>query len=129
METIQIIREKHELPDATLGIMYRDGEAICATLELPWLSNQRKISCIPKGIYKTGRFKSPRNGEVFQLRDVPNRTAIQIHSGNIVDDIEGCILVGRTHGTLYGKRAVLNSRNTMMILREELPETFLLSIE
>lgn len=129
MEQILLLREKHQLPDATLGVMYWDDDAICCTLELPWKNNQKKISCIPPGKYRVSRYLSPSKGEVFLLHDVPDRSMIEIHVGNTVDDIEGCILVGRVFGKKDGKRAVLNSRNTMMKLRENLPEEFELIIE
>jgi hypothetical protein len=129
IENILLLREKHELPDATLGVIYRDNAAVCCTLELPWLDNQKKISCIPKGEYKVTRYNSPSKGKVFLLHDVPNRSMIEIHKGNTVDDIEGCIVVGRTYGKVKGKRAVIHSANTLERLLDELPKEFILNIE
>lgn len=130
MEHYLLLREKKEMPDATLGIIYSpDSKAICCTLELPWKNNQHGISCIPKGSYSVSRYNSPTKGQVFLLADVPGRDMIEIHAGNTVNDILGCILVGRVFGMLNGKRAVLESRSTMMKLREELPDEFILDIE
>lgn len=130
MQRFLLLREKEQMPDCTLGILY-DAEsiAICCTLELPWLDNQHEISCIPKGSYRVTRYNSPSKGEVFLLHDVPGRSMVEIHSGNTVDDIKGCIAVGRTYGRIKDKRAVIYSRSTMLKLREELPETFILDIE
>ena len=52
------------------------------TLELSWKGNQRKISCIPDGIYKFNIRYSFRFGWCFEIKNVPNRTAILIHAGN-----------------------------------------------
>ena len=64
------------------------------TLELPWKDNQRRVSCIPKGIYKAKKHNSPRFGKSLWLQDVPNRSEILIHKGNYYTDILGCILIG-----------------------------------
>lgn len=130
MERLLLLREKNQLPDCTLGVLYRNNEAICCTLELPWLNNQQQKSCIPKGSYEVTRYFSPsKKSEVFLLHDVPFRTMVQIHSGNTINDIKGCIAVGRVYGSIKGMRAVLHSRNTMKKLLTELPEPFILDIE
>ena len=67
------------------------------TLELPWLGNKRKISCIPTGIYicefipvsDSGKFNN-----VWWVKNVPDRDEIMIHSGNYERNTEGCILIG-----------------------------------
>jgi hypothetical protein len=125
---VTITREQPPKDDATLGILRIDGLAECATLELPWKDNFPKVSCIPTGFYHVTKFNSPSKGRVFLLHDVLNRSMIEIHSGNTIDDIQGCILVGRTHGTLAGKRAVLHSRNTLERLLNTLPDEFEIEI-
>jgi hypothetical protein len=130
MEHYLLLREKQQMLDCTLGVLYDpDSQAICCTLELPWLDNHAQTSCIPKGSYKVTRYNSPSKGEVFLLHDVPERSMVEIHAGNTVDDIKGCIAVGATYGRIKGKRAVVDSRKTMMMLREELPLEFVLDIE
>ena len=71
----------------------------CKSLELPWLNNQRNISCIPAGTYElkfTRSFKYPLG--TYEVQKVPNRSGIRIHIGNYATgkkvDIEGCILLG-----------------------------------
>jgi len=64
------------------------------TLELPYLENQREISCIPSGEYDVELIHSLRFGDCFSINDVPDRDGILIHRGNFVSDTRGCILVG-----------------------------------
>ena len=78
----------------TIGIIYVNGLRFF-TLELPWLDNQKNISCIPTGEYYYIKRVSPGKGyEVIELVDVPDRAYIQIHLGNYTRQIEGCILPG-----------------------------------
>ena len=85
--------ERWHRNDCTLGVLSL-GTFQCFTLELPDLGNQPDISCIPAGKYEYYFRNSPKNGPVLELRDVPNRTYVQIHKGNFTRDIHGCILVG-----------------------------------
>tara|TARA_R110000787_G_scaffold285936_1_gene402775 strand:- start:2206 stop:2784 length:579 start_codon:yes stop_codon:yes gene_type:complete len=88
--------------NGTLGVLKtKEGKKICLTLEEPWKDNQNFISCIPEGFYKCTRYNSPKlikagkeDVEVILLEYVKGRSAVQIHIGNTVDDIEGCILTG-----------------------------------
>ena len=73
------------------------GDLTLYTLELPWLENQRRISCIPEGTYKVTSHVSKKFGKCFWLREVPNRTGILIHAGNYHWHTLGCILVGLDH--------------------------------
>lgn len=88
---LKLTRLYHE--DYTLGTLVGDGFK-CFTLELAWRDNLRSISAIPAGTYKAFKRVSNKNGNVFQLVDVPNRTFIQVHAGNFTYQTEGCILVG-----------------------------------
>jgi len=99
-------------PQGTFGAMRIQKQLFCLTLELPDLSNRPNISCIPAGQYLCERTDSPRFGETFEVQDVPNRSHILFHPGNVIRDTEGCILVGQTIGKLRGDRAVLNSGMT-----------------
>lgn len=97
------------IPDGTFGMML-DGEIpFCLTLERRWLDNKKNESCIPNGIYLCQRITSPRFGNTFQVFDVPNRSHILFHKGNIMDDSHGCIILGEQFEPLNGKNAVLSS--------------------
>ena len=120
---IRILRIVEEQGKQTLGVLYVevDNSIVfeCATLELPWRDNARRVSCIPAQTYKSRLRKaaeSPsRNYDHVILKDVPNRTFILIHAGNFHWHIQGCILVGSTHQDINkdGLLDVPNSRATM----------------
>lgn len=96
----------------TLGVLIISDLAFCVTLELPDLLNKRNISNIPTGQYVCEKILSPKFGETFEITNVPNRSGILFHAGNIVEDTKGCVIIGQHFGKLYGDRAVINSGNT-----------------
>jgi hypothetical protein len=104
----------------TLGHLKADGQnhVPIHTLELPWKNNRREVSCIPTGVYRC----VPHNGtlfkDVYRLEDVPNRTAILIHTGNTVLDIRGCILIGLNTGRMQDRPAVIESRDALRKFHE-----------
>lgn len=79
--------------DCTLGRL-KLGSFQCFTLELPWLNNTSKKSCIPEGEYQYETYQSPKHGDVLLLKNVPDRTFIEVHAGNYTRQILGCILPG-----------------------------------
>lgn len=85
------------------------------SLELPNKDNQRRISCIPEGVYKARKHKSPKHGLSLWLQDVPNRSEILIHKGNYHTDILGCILIGSDLADINrdGYLDVTNSKNSI----------------
>jgi hypothetical protein len=94
------------------------GDFHTLTLELPWYENRQTISCIPKGTYQCDWTYSPRFKRfMYQVSDVPNRSGIRIHSGNLGGDVlkglkthvNGCILMGTRIGILSGQKALLLS--------------------
>ena len=114
-----------------------------ATLEEGWRADpqgpggQRREgilteSCVPDGPYELRPHTSAKYpdgvyalvnetlGVYYQNRPQGQpwgRQAILIHPGNTIQDIEGCILVGLTHGTLEGRQAVLSSRDAFSQLK------------
>lgn len=116
MASVSIFRLKMS-DQGTLGFLVTEGFS-CYTLELPWRENWWSISCIPKGNYDVSLKVSTRYGLAYYLENVPNRSGIIIHSGNLAGDeakgyktnTRGCILLGQKTGTLEGQMAVLLSR-------------------
>jgi hypothetical protein len=97
------------------------------TLELPWLDNQKNISCIPEGGYKASPYSSPRYPDVYQVHGVPDRTYILFHIGNYIKNTDGCILPGKTVD--WQKPMVGSSGDTMKLIRDIVGDnTFTLKI-
>ena len=115
--------------DCTLGRLTL-GKFQCFTLELPWLDNKRRVSCVPVGEYEAFKRMSPKNGSVIELMNVAGRTNIQIHRGNYTRQIEGCILVGDSIRFLDQDSIpdVTNSGATMDRILAMLPNRFTLTI-
>lgn len=100
------------------------------TLERPWVFNERKISCIPSGTYLVKRHISPKFGQCFKIQDVKGRSDILIHSGNVVNDTLGCVLVGLTSGTVgdSDNAMVYSSRKAMAVLLALIDKEIVLQI-
>ena len=103
--------------DYTIGrLTDENGVKICDTLEPTWrdykggeLKVPRK-SAVPEGTYQVVVTKSKKFGKYLPLLvGVPGFEGVRIHSGNTVNDTEGCILVGQN--LIKGK--VLLSRLTL----------------
>jgi hypothetical protein len=85
-------------PDGTQGVLEWNGTLICYTIELPWLGNQRRISCIPEGEYFLQLRFSPKFKWHFLLMDVPGRDLILIHPANDAKlELLGCIAPVTAH--------------------------------
>ena len=103
------LTRSHIVP--TFGVLCRDdGVPFAVTLERPWLSNMAGRSCIPEGRYIAKRHVSPKFGETFWLQDVPGRSEILFHKGNIDDDTHGCILVGEAFNPVRGEAGITSSK-------------------
>ena len=87
-----LVLNRNYFPEGTQGIIEWNGTIVCYTIELPWLKNQRRISCIPEGEYFLQRRFSPKFKWHFLLMDVPGRDLILIHPANNAKlELLGCI--------------------------------------
>lgn len=104
-------------PHGTFGRLEIDDLKL-RTGELPDKGNAAGISCIPAGEYECRWARSPRFGEKYTLQNVPGRSHILIHSGNLCgdttaglkSDVEGCILLGYGVGLMGGQECVVTSK-------------------
>jgi hypothetical protein len=65
---------------------------VCNTIELPWLQNQRYVSCIPEGRYELRKRFIKKFGLHLLVVDVPDRSWILIHPANDAKtQLKGCI--------------------------------------
>ncbi len=84
--------------EGTFGVLAFGGQVV-RSLELPWRNNTRQKSCIPAGIYRCAIVQSPKFGRVYEVKNVPGRSAVLIHSANFAGDadlgytthLQGCI--------------------------------------
>lgn len=111
-------------PDGTFGVLIYKSKPICVTCENPWLRNKSKISCIPPGNYDCIPHSGVKYKNVWELRNVPQRSSILIHNGNTIENTEGCILVGLGLGTIKGLPAVTASVAALTMLQTMLPKDF-----
>lgn len=108
MKVFNLIRIT-EIEDGTFGVLLDEKIPFALTVERPWKDNKKGESCIPKNKYICKRVNSLKFGNTFGVCDVPERSEILFHKGNILDDTHGCIVVGEQFESLNGKVAVLSS--------------------
>jgi len=105
------------------------GFPFALTAERPDFNNEKGRSCIPAGTYECEKIISPSKGECISIKDVPNRTYILIHKGNLpLKGSQGCILVGEQFEILGGQMAVLASSHAFNELMRITPDKFTLEI-
>ncbi len=116
--------------EGTLGTLTGPGLSL-HTIELPWADNAPQHSCIPVGTYEADPFQSPTKGRVHLLKNVPDRSMIEIHSANFAGDVTkgwesqllGCIAPGLGVGRLQNadgkmQMGVLHSKAALARLFE-----------
>jgi len=85
----------------------------CKCLELPYKNNEKKISCVKPGTYPIVLEYSPAfKMNLWELKNVPNRSESKIHIANYVTELEGCIAPGLEQKDINGDGLVdnVNSR-------------------
>jgi Family of unknown function (DUF5675) len=106
----------------TFGHLTTDDGFTCETGELPYRDNTPNFSCIPAGEYECEMLYSQHfKRDVYRLKNVPNRTDVEIHNGNYCgdttkgykSDVLGCIILGHDVITMFNQAAVSNSKYTL----------------
>jgi len=92
-KTAVLIRTSKE-PGEVRGtfLIFENDDVIfsCKILELPDKGNQKKVSCIPIGIYKLVPRSSQSKGDHLEIQGVPGRSLCLIHIANYTRELEGC---------------------------------------
>ena len=109
--TVRLVRVE-ESTQGTFGNLIICSQVFCVTLERPDELNKRNMSSIPAQQYQCMRIRSPQFGETFEIVDVPNRSHVLFHAGNVLRHTTGCILLAQYFGKIRNKRAIRNSGRT-----------------
>lgn len=96
--------------DGVFGIVLVDHAPFCLSLEDPDNDNKKNISCIPAAEYSCEPVHSPRFGKTWEIKNVPNRSAILFHAGNTIQDTQGCILLGHQIAKVAGILGIIHSQ-------------------
>jgi hypothetical protein len=103
----------------TSGLVTHNSNYVCQTLELPWLNNQKNISCICEGVFQLKKRFTKKRGWHIWVTNVPNRDMILVHLGNDLDnkdgdkkiDSLGCICPNEKIEMVKGRYEGVNSRD------------------
>lgn len=118
--TVKIARDWQD-DNQTLGkctVYDSDNKPLFSSLSLErgWRENQKNISCVPTGVYDlvleySNRFKK----ELWEIKDVPNRSETKFHSANFWYQLNGCIALGRSLSDLNndGYNDITSSKSTI----------------
>lgn len=118
-----ILRRTFKSEKGTLGIFIINDVPLFLSLE--------PAACIDSGSYQCELYNSPARGVAYLLKNVPNKTYIEIHVGNSVEDTSGCILIGRglsmvAENNLYISESKISFDRFMAKMNKE---PFMLTIE
>lgn len=124
MKTIKINRLDQDF-NQTLGVCtVHDGDKplfSSISLERGWRNNENNVSCIPKGTYPVVLEYSNRfNKELWEIKNVPNRSETKFHSANYWRQLNGCIALGQRMLDMDGDGYcdITNSKETMKQFHE-----------
>lgn len=145
MELIKYPLERVYLQAETLGSWYDsygpDRNVLVKTMELPWIDNERNVSCIPEDIYEVHKMSpnSQRKYWHFRFKFVKGRTmnlfynmsTILIHPARYSKlHLKGCIGVGKSFYDFDkdGWPDLKDSKEALKYLVDIMPDKFLLDI-
>lgn len=134
-----ILKRYAYMHSCTLGAL-GVGDHALFTIERPWIRHTEIggmpfQSCIPDGEYTMTPYTRPNGDDVYLISnpdlgvfvnaadrpDGVGRYKVEIHSGNWVDDIVGCIAPGLMYKIDYkGRHMVTSSRAAMRVILAEL---------
>lgn len=121
MKVVTLLRDYRT--GCALGTAILPSGKVIKTIERPWLNNKSNISCYPEGVYIAKWLERSGSGKykrVWHVQNVPKRSGILWHKGNLVRHSLGCTLPGLKHGKLGGFPAVLSSGAALNAMRREL---------
>ena len=104
MKRVILVRDLYDKAYTLGTLMVYDGPLRVFTsraLELPWENNKPKTSCVLAGTFPLVLEFSPAfKMELWELKDVPNRSEAKVHSANYARQLKGCIAPGLSVGDI-----------------------------
>jgi hypothetical protein len=124
-----VVLQRTYYPSGTNGTLLVNNEEVCHTIELPWLNNQRRVSCIPEGSYVLRKRYNAKFKWHLVLETVKGRDGILIHPANDAKkELLGCIAPVQYHTGIgkgvYSRRSLdlmLMKLNGVLKTREWIP--------
>lgn len=118
--SIIVVDRFHESPEGTLSRIFVNEEFICFGLELPWMDNQRSISCVPSGQYLCKYEHSPAfSMNLVEMKGVPKRSECKFHVANYLRQLKGCVGVGMGIGVdSNGEFRTFDSKGALSLFHE-----------
>lgn len=109
----RLILKRSYLKNCTIGKVFYQGTQVLSSVELPYLSNEPYISCIPPGVYPIDKHISDHHKNAFYLTNLnlgvgryegeSIRFGILAHIANFPRQLDGCMAFGMTeHPTYWG---------------------------
>jgi hypothetical protein len=78
--------------DGTNGALTINNSFQCYTIELPWVDNLPRRSCIPEGRYELRKRYSPKFKDHLLVQGVRGRALVLLHPANdALKELKGCI--------------------------------------
>lgn len=124
-----ILQREKSTDGGTFGKLTLPDGTSYNTLELAWRNNESGKSCIPPGTYKVQTRNSPKFGPgVYEVMNVPGRSAILIHSGNYAgnvdkgqkSNVQGCIMLGFSRSVQSGQPMINESKAAMQSFMDKM---------
>lgn len=89
---MNVLIQRTYFEEGTNGALFINNRFLGFIIELPWLNNQRTISCIPEGEYTLRARSSKKFGNHLHVLDVRNRSLILMHpANNASHELQGCL--------------------------------------
>ena len=128
---LELIRTYY--PEGTNGEIFYNKTRYCSSIELPWLNNRQRMSCIPEGKYELLIRYSHKFKWHLQLKNVKDRNLILIHPANDArKELKGCIApvsILESPGKGFKSRIALENLMGLVFPVLDRNEQFLLTIK
>jgi hypothetical protein len=89
---MDILLQRTYFKEGTNSALFYNGKFLGFAIELPWLNNQRSVSCIPEGEYELKARYSQKFSHHLHIVNVEGRSLILLHpANNAKRELRGCI--------------------------------------